>query len=459
MSCRSVQGARSFIRDPVGVARATCSREAPSVVAGTARRGAPEADRTVRTFRTATLAIIAMLLQSAVVADDGARRLVEKGKYLAAAGNCISCHTGAGSEPFAGGVEFETPFGMLYSTNITPDRGSGIGGWTLEDFTRALREGVRPDGEHLYPAFPYTAFTKVTDQDVAALFAYLKSVPPVAASPQANRLRFPFSQRWSVKAWKALYFEPGSYVHDQRQSELWNRGAYLVQGLGHCSMCHSPRTLLAGEDSDRAMSGGTYRDNVAGRVLDWSASNLTSARDGLQSWSVSDIVSYLKFGCSARAGVFGPMNDVVVNSTRHLSEEDLGAIALYLKSLPAVSQLEPVASTAAAQSGDGELQYDIHCGTCHLSDGRGSDTTGPPLAGSAIVQAVDPASLVNITLYGAQLPATPPSEQWRLRKWQAMEAFGEKLSDEAAAALLTYVRAAWGNRAEAVNAADVAKQR
>jgi mono/diheme cytochrome c family protein len=408
----------------------------------------------------ARIAVLCMPLLGADVAnaDTPGTTSVEQGRYLVAAGNCASCHTQDGGEAFAGGLAFDTPFGKLYSTNITPDPQTGIGKWSEQEFARALREGVRPNGEHLYPAFPYTSFTLISDADSAAIFAYLKSLPPVKYTAPDNELRFPYNQRWLLGPWQALYFQERRFMPDEKQSSQWNRGAYLVQGLGHCGACHTPRNFLGAEQSDLAMTGATYKDKVDGKVLDWSASNLTSAPSGLAAWSAEEIASYLKHGYSSRAGVFGAMNEVVLNSTRHLSEADIQAMAVYLKSLPAKDQgssSEPEAEVLRA----GELQYDVHCGTCHQPTGLGSDTTGPPLVGSAVALAADPASLINITLYGAQLPHTPPSPQWQARKWQVMDPFAHKLSDEEAAALLTYVRNSWGNKASEVTPEQVAKQR
>lgn len=410
--------------------------------------------------RVVRLAALGLALASIadIAAASGSADQIEQGRYLARAGNCMSCHTTKGGQPFAGGLAFETPFGKLYSTNITPDPETGIGNWTQEQFVAALREGVRPDGEHLYPAFPYTAFSKVSDADAAALFAYLKSLKPVNQAPTDNELSFPFNQRWLLGAWKWMHFEPARYVADAKQSAEWNRGAYLVEGLGHCSACHTPRNFLGAEDADLKYTGGTYKETIDGKLLDWSASNLTSAQQGLQAWSVDELTSYLKKGISLRATVFGGMNDVVANSTAHLSEQDVRAMATYLKSLPAAAQdsgPKPSQETLA----DGELQYNIHCGTCHLPTGLGAEDTGPPLAGSATVNAPDPASLINITLYGAQVPHAPPSPEWQTRKWQVMEAFGHKLSDEETALLLTYIRNAFGNQAGEVTADQVAKQR
>jgi len=378
--------------------------------------------------------------------------------YLSRAGNCSSCHTRPGGDPFAGGVAFQTPFGTIYSTNITPDAETGIGEWTLDDFGAALREGVGRDGKHLYPVFPYTSYTLTSDADVAALFAYFQTLRPVKYRAPENDLGFPYSQRWSLGIWKTLYFDAGRFVRSPDRSDEWNRGAYLVNGLGHCGMCHTPRNFLGAEDEDLELTGGTYTDSVGGKSLSWSASNLTSAESGLGYWSVEDIVSYLQLGLSSRASVFGPMNEVVLNGSMHLNEQDLRAMAVYLKSLDANEQQggsKPDDDTMRR----GSLLYDIHCGTCHLPTGLGSDTTGPPLLGSPVTLAADPASLVNVTLYGPHLPEPAPSAAWKTRAWQRMDPYGAILDDEEVAALLSYIRNAWGNSAGEVTPGEVASQR
>lgn len=380
------------------------------------------------------------------------------GAYLAKAGNCKSCHTAEDGPAYAGGLRFETSFGTIYSTNITPDPESGIGTWTLENFANALREGVRPGGEHLYPVFPYTAFRQLTDTDIAALFEYLQSIPPVSRPQIANDLDFPFNQRWALAAWKWLYLEEGSFAEDSSKSAEWNRGAYLVEGLGHCGMCHTPRNFLGAQQTDLAYTGATHTGHEDGLWLDWSSTNLTSADSGLGAWSTEDLVSFLKYGVSARASIFGPMNDVVVNSTRHLSEEDLRAMAVYLKSLPAKERLDGAQPDEQTMR-QGALLYDIHCGTCHLPSGLGSDSTGPALAGSSVTLAPDPASLINVTLYGPGTPSLVPSEKWQSRSWERMEAYDDILKAEEAAALLTYVRNAWGNAAGEVTVEQVEAQR
>jgi mono/diheme cytochrome c family protein len=380
-----------------------------------------------------------------------------QGKYLATAGNCISCHTREGGEPFAGGLAFKTDFGTIYSTNITSDPNAGIGNWTLQQFTRAMREGIDADGVHLYPAFPYTAFTKISDADMAEIFNYIKSVPASAYTPPANEMGFPFNQRALMGIWNSLFFEPGTFKANTNQSAQWNRGAYLVDGLGHCSACHSPRNFLGAEQKDQAMSGGVFYDKVAGgQVRQWSGVNLTSADSGLKAWSIEDVVAYLKTGHSARSASFGPMNDVIGNSTRYLNDDDLAAMAAYIKSLPAIER-SPKSTLSDAAQRQGETQYTIHCGTCHLPTGLGSvpgSELGAPLVGSAVAQAPDPASLINIILYGGQV-LTPVPE----KAWKSMKALGDTLDDDQVAAIASYVRTNWGNRGEPVTAAQVAKQR
>jgi mono/diheme cytochrome c family protein len=384
---------------------------------------------------------------------------VEAGHYLVVAANCSGCHTQSADKPFAGGVALKSVFGTVYSTNITPDAETGIGRWTQEDFTRALREGVGLNGEHLYPAFPYTAFTQLTDSDIAAIYRYLKTLAPARSAAPQNDLGFPYNQRALLRIWKALYFNPVRFVPSASRSNEWNRGAYLVNALGHCGSCHSPRNFLGAEKEKWAMTGGTIIDQVGNdRARDWSSTNLTEHPNGLKSWSVEDLQSYLWRGTSFRADVFGVMNNVVMNSTRHLTPADARAMAVYIKSL-APQEDSGGSSPSAEAMRLGSPLYEIHCGTCHLPTGLGSPSTGTPLVGSAIALAADPTSLINIVLNGPQLPSSAPSKQWLDRKWQLMDAFGEKMSDQEIASLLTYVRNSWGNHAGAVNADQVLKQR
>ena len=383
---------------------------------------------------------------------------VQRGEYLAAAGNCRSCHTNSDDSPFAGGLPFETPFGTIYSTNITSDPETGIGQWSLEDFSHAMRHGEAPDGTNLYPVFPYTSFAKISDEDIAAIYAYIKTIEPARYTPPENELGFPYSQRWALGLWNWMYHDASPFEPQPAQSAEWNRGAYLVEGLGHCSMCHTPRKFLGASDDGLAMTGGTYMIRVEGKLSAWSAPNLTSADSGLAMWTVDDVTDYLKLGVSHRAGVFGPMNEVVVNSTRHLSEEDVRAMAMYLKSLPPNSEDSGDPASADVLRA-GSIQYDIHCGSCHLPTGEGSPEQGPPLIGSPVVLDADPASLINITLYGAQTPHISPSDEWASRAWIRMDPFDNILDDEQVASLLSFIRSTWGHAAGAVTPEQVAAQR
>jgi mono/diheme cytochrome c family protein len=402
-----------------------------------------------------TLLSCAWLL--APLSSARAATTIERGEYLVRAANCVSCHTVPGGQVFAGGVAFPTDFGTIYSTNITPDKATGIGSWTFEQFDAAVRSGVRPDGQHLYPAFPYTSFTKISDTDLRALYDYFMSLRPVNAPAKQNDMSFPYNQRRLLGAWNALFFEEGRFVPDAKRSEQWNRGAYLVEALAHCSACHSPRNFLGAEKTSQPYAGGLLEepDEERGPVRR-GAPNLTSSAHGLKAWSEEDLAGYLKSGVGSRARLMGTMNEVVLNSTRHLSEQDTRAMAVYLKSLPAAGDAGDRPSQKVMDLG--AKQYDIHCGTCHLPTGKGSADTGPPLAGSAFAQAPDPSSLIDLVINGPRLPVPAPSGEWQ-RPWQSMTPFGQKLSDEQAAALLSFVRNSWGNAAAAVEPTDIDRMR
>jgi mono/diheme cytochrome c family protein len=376
---------------------------------------------------------------------------VAQGKYLADAGNCFTCHTQPGAAPFSGGVRFETPFGNIFSTNITPDPISGIGLWTVDDLRRAMHEGIAADGYRLFPAFPYPEFTKVTDADVSAIYAYLRALKAVRYAPPPNSL--PFRQRWSVTLWNKMFFAEGRFTPNAAQSDEWNRGAYLVQGLGHCGACHTPRNVLMAEQADRAYQGGVIQDHVTkDKIRRWSAVKLTSAKNGLGAWSVNDLTKYLQTGLSARGGTFGPMNEVIVNSLRKLLPEDVRAMAVYLKSLPAEDYTGKSVSEEAAKAG--EVVYKARCEKCHSASGRGGMFSGPPLAGSSVVQTEDPASLINIILYGPQTP-----KEVSFGTWETMQPYDDVLDDYQVAAVCNYVRGSWGNSASTVKVSDVTHQR
>jgi mono/diheme cytochrome c family protein len=382
---------------------------------------------------------------------DVSEDIVALGRYLATAANCESCHTASNGAPFAGGVAFSTPFGIIYSTNITQDVEAGIGNWTLEDFQTAMRKGTAPQGRRLFPAFPYPSFAKITDSDIQALYSFLRTVKPETARPPSNGILF--SQRWAMVIWNWMFLKQGPLQHDAGRTNEWNRGAYLVEGLGHCGACHSPRNAMMAESEALKLSGGIIDDEVAtGKIRRWSAVNLTPGRDGLAAWSTGDIEAYLKRGYSARAGTFGPMNKVIQNSTGKLSADDLHAIAVYLKGLSAISS-QGIAVRDEEVNAGAHL-YKKYCEECHGGSGRGGIFAGPPLAGSAVVQSDDPSSLINIILYGPNIP-----NNVKMGGWQSMKPYHEILDDADTAAIANFVRGSWGNRARSVSAGQVARQR
>jgi len=409
--------------------------------------------------RLKALWLVALSLLLSVESFGVSATPVERGRYLAIAGNCVACHTRPGGAAYAGGLPFETPFGVIHSSNITPDTSTGIGRWTLQQFSQALRSGLRADGQHLYPVFPYTAYTQLRDEDVAALYAYFRSLRPVRSGVRPNAMKFPFGERRLLGFWKQLYFREERFTEDPARGAAWNRGAYLVNALGHCSACHSPRNRLGAESSALAMTGAVHpHTSPDGRTRQWSSSNLTGAKAGLAAWTTDDLTAYLGRGISNRAAVFGPMNEVVA-SLRQLTEADVRAMAIYLKSLPPVAQEGGRAEIDVDTLSEGRVLYNVHCGTCHQPDGSGSVDTGPPLAGSAVVNAPGPQSLINAVLRGPERPRAPPSVDWQRRRWKMMEAFGDKLADDEIAAIATYVRNAWGHTGSAVDEDTVARQR
>lgn len=382
--------------------------------------------------------------------------LIARGEYLAKAGNCASCHTAEGGEFMAGGLPFDTPFGTLYSTNISPDSETGIGTWTERDFLNSMRHGVRPSGEHLYPAFPYTAFTKIENEDVLALYTYFQSLPPVPQTVFENTLSFPFSVRPLMAFWKALYFDAGEFEVTASQADEWNRGAYLVEALAHCSACHSPRNSLGAEITKIAMSGGEYIDRVNSEVRrPWSSPNLTATERGLDLWSHKDLKDYLKTARNDFLESYGPMNEVIINSTSHLSEADVGAMATYLKGLPAIAEVAGSAPNARLM-GRGRTVYNLHCGTCHLPTGEGDPKMAPKLnAGSLVVQSENPASMINAILYSPHTPGPPLLPKWT----HPMEEFQYLLDDNEVAAVASFIRNSWSNSAGEVTPEQVARQR
>jgi mono/diheme cytochrome c family protein len=384
--------------------------------------------------------------------------VVERGHYLVDVANCHTCHTAKSGTAFAGGRPFRTThefFGDIYSSNITPDRDTGIGTWTKEEFIRAMRSGVAPGEKHLFPAFPYTSFTKLATADIEAIYAYLRTIPAVRSVPPKNS--FWFRQRWVMRLWNAWFFNEGELKPDSGKSDAWNEGRYLVEALAHCGACHTPRNLALAERTGAAQfTGGIHIDEVeTGKSRTWSAPNLTSADIGLAKWSADDLQKYLKRGSCRRAGVLGPMNEVIGNSLRHLTDADAAAMAAYIKSLPAGGEIAQQ-TLSAEERAAGQGLYDKHCDECHLSTGRGGFRKAPPVAISPIVQAGDASSLLNVILYGANPAAESPNA---LDAWEDMPGYQDKMTDTEIAILANFLRTSWGNQGGRVSPRAVAAQR
>ena len=371
---------------------------------------------------------------------------VRRGEYLARAGNCIACHTTAGGRPFAGGVALPTPFGTLFSSNLTPDPETGLGRWTAPEFWRAMHNGVGRDGRMLYPAFPYPNYTRVTREDSDALFAYLQALAPVPQPNRPHELRFPYDTQVALAAWRALYFRPGGLPVEPRQSAEWNRGAYLVEGLGHCSACHSPRNALGATSAAHALEGGRIPQQG------WYAPSLHAAHEaGLGAWSVADIVQLLRVGVAPGASVSGPMAEVVSQSLQHLAPPDLQAMAVYLKALPqtgSAPEARPVADTAVLARGSSI--YTAQCAQCHGDTGQGTPGLYLALAGNRAVALPQADNLVQMILRGGYQAQTVGN----LRP-VGMPPFQHLLDDGEVAAVASFVRASWGHTAAPVSALEV----
>lgn len=372
--------------------------------------------------------------------------LLKRGRYLVIAGDCVSCHTRDGGRPFNGGRGLNTPFGVIYSPDITGDTQTGVGGWNTDQFFQALNNGIAVDSTHLYPAFPFTHFTMVTRADSDAILAYLKTVPGTAYTPPANVLPFPLNLRVSAAAWHMMFFRNHPFKADPAQSAAWNRGAYLVKGLGHCGACHTPMNTFGAEKMSERLQGA--------KLDNWVAPDLTeNPRTGLGKWSAADIVEFLKTGRNNHSNAAGSMAEVVAYSTSLMSDGDLNAIATYLKTVPASLVQNPSAPSAEAMRAGAEV-YSDSCTACHHVEGRGSPRMFPPLAGSAVTQQSDPTSVIHFILAGGRAAPTPirPSAL-------SMPSFARKLTDQQIADVATYVRNSWGNRAAPVSASEVAHLR
>jgi mono/diheme cytochrome c family protein len=373
--------------------------------------------------------------------------IIARGEYLARAGDCIACHSAPEGKTFAGGRAMKTPFGTIYTSNITPDPVTGIGKWTADQFYTMMHTGRGIDGTLLYPAMPFASYTKVTRDDSDAIFAFLKAVPAVQQKNREHDLRFPYNNRSLILGWRTLYFSEGEYKPDPAKSAEWNRGAYLVEGLGHCGMCHTAINALGGSSESQAFEGGLIP------MQNWYAPSLTANKEaGLGEWSINDITHLLRDGVSHRGAVYGPMADVVYNSLQYLSDDDVQAMAIYLKGLAQGSSPDqpapplPTAETSLLVS-LGKPIYDKQCASCHGTEGAGKPPHYPPLAGNQSIQMSSSVNAIRMVLNGGFPPGTKGNPTP-----YGMPPFAHVLSDDEIAAVVTYIRTSWGNRGAPVSA-------
>ena len=385
--------------------------------------------------------VVLLTMGAAGAVDLQSASLVERGRYLAIAADCAACHTKPGGQPFAGGVALETPFGTLVGSNITPDPEAGIGAWTDDEFVAALQEGRGRGGIRFYPAMPYPAYTKMTREDALAIRAYLQTIAPAPDRIESNQLPFPFSIRTGLLVWNALNFKPGRLEPDPSKSTEWNRGRYLVDALGHCGTCHTPKTFTGADNDSTYLQG----EMLAG----WFAPNITAdSRQGIGRWSTEELVAFLRTGANADNISIGDMSEEIVHSSSHLTDDDLSAIAVYLKSLTPKQENAPqTLAVSDTRMMTGQAIYKDNCTACHADAGTGSAGLFARLAGNPAVQADDPTTLIRVVLEGSQgigtagAPTAPsmPSFDWRL-------------NDAQVASVLTYIRNIWGNAASPVSA-------
>lgn len=376
---------------------------------------------------------------------------LRRGEYLARAGNCMACHTARGGAAYAGGRVMPTPFGNLVTPNITPDVATGIGRWSADDFWRAMHNGRGRNGEFLYPAFPYPNYTRVTREDSDALYAWLRTVPAIDRPNEPHALRFPYDQRFLLAFWRALYFRPGVYEADDKRPPEWNRGAYLVQGLGHCNACHAPRNLLGATRIGGEPTGGVIP------MLNWYAPSLAGSLD--RHGDKAELVSLLRTGVSNRGAVYGPMAEVVRTSLQHLSDRDVDAMAVYLQSLPPPKPVSAPRESVRPELRDAVLKagaqlYEKHCVDCHGAEGKGKPPAWPSLAGAVSLTSAEPVNALKMVLHGG----FPPSTAGNPRP-HGMPPYGPFFSDDEIAAVVSFVRTSWGNGGGMVSAEQVARFR
>ena len=384
--------------------------------------------------------------------------LLERGRVLALAGNCAGCHTARGGAPYAGGRRIDTPFGAVFAGNLTPDPDTGLGRWGPGDFWRALHHGRGVDGRRLVPVFPYTETTRITREDSDALWAWLRTVPAVVQANRAHELRWPYGTQTALAAWRVLFFRPGVWQDDSKQTADWNRGAYLVNGAGHCAACHGGRNAL-GASASAGFGGGLIPSR------NWYAPALNRADEAsVAHWPLNDIVAFLRDGTSPGGQAIGPMAEVVLRSTQHLPPADLQAMAVYLKSLPTDTRPTPTAkltdpANLARAMDAGQALYRDHCAACHGAQGEGGVLADgrrviPPLAGNRTVTQEPPANLVRaIAVGGFGVPTAGNPRPF------SMPPFAQVLTEAQIADLATYLRRSWGAQAGSVSATEVARWR
>lgn len=413
--------------------RAHCSAVIKTVVMKTMRlRSAGLSDHRLR-VSVLCMSLAALVLpplsQAAAhnLRQDG---LVTRGKYVAIEGDCMSCHTAPGGQPFAGGYPLKSPLGILYGPNITPDVQTGIGSWSQSDFDKALRLGISKNGSYLYPAMPYENYTKMTAADMDALWVYMRTVPAVKNVPPKDTLPFPFNVRSGLAVWRSLYFKPGPFVPDPTKGARWNRGAYLVEVMEHCSQCHTPRNIAQAMKSQYVLGGA--------KIQGWYAPDISSDSGSvLGKWNTDQIARFLKTGTTAdNSKAVGPMREAIHDSLRFLTGADLTAMAVYLKDQPVIKEEAPTKAKWAGESA-GRLVYENNCTGCHQADGKGIPGTVPSLAGDDSVTAREPYNVIMALLEGFNPHGS----------YGAMSSFANSLSDEQIADVANYVRVSWGNNA------------
>jgi mono/diheme cytochrome c family protein len=405
--------------------------------------------KSARSIAIGSLAAVALWVPPSSAQSPTADKasIVARGEYLAQAGDCVACHTAPGGKLFAGGRAMPTPFGTLYTSNVTPDPDTGIGKWTTDQFYTMMHTGRSPDGGLLYPAMPFASYTKVTRADSDAIFAFMQSVPPVKLQNRPHDLKFPYNNRSLIIGWRTLFFTEGEFKPDPTKSDDWNRGAYLVEGLGHCAMCHTAINALGGSSESAAFEGGLIP------MQNWYAPSLTSNKEaGLGDWSIKDISDYLRTGVSNRGAVYGPMADVVYNSLQYMSDDDTRAMAVYLKGLAQGSSPDKPAPPLPSPESSlllslGKPIYDKQCASCHGAEGLGKPPHYPPLAGNQSIQMSSAVNAIRMVLNGGYPPGTAGNPMP-----YGMPPFAQALSDDEIAAVVTYIRTSWGNRGAAVSA-------